>query len=546
MEVNDKSLLSVKELEISFPTIQGRKAVAHRISFDVKVGEIVGIVGESGSGKSVTALSILSLLSAEGCVTHGTIDLEGRILTALSEKELEKIRGKEISYVFQEPMTSLNPVLTIGNQLEEMLLLHEILSKEERRQRILSMLEEVELHDGIQLLEMYPHQLSGGMRQRVMIAMAMICKPRLLIADEPTTALDVTVQIKILELLRKFNREYHTTIILISHDLSVIRSVCNKVMVMYEGNIVEQGFVREIFAKPKHEYTKKLLKAALLVHGQQELTGSNSRKLEAGVRDLSNSEQDVEAFSLHNPLALVVKDLQVCYEDKRKHLFGKKNWKEVVDGVTFSVKRGEILGIVGESGCGKSTMAKAIAGLIKHTTGTIEMACRQPQMVFQDPYSSLNPAKKIGWLLEEPLLLSKKLSKNDRRLKVEEMLTKVGLSKDYANRYPVNLSGGQRQRVAIAMATIQNQEFIVLDEPVSALDVTVQEQILELLLQLRKEYNLTYLFISHDMGVIQKVCDRVGVMYQGRLIELKKTEELFLSPTEEYTKKLLGAVLKYE
>lgn len=529
MDKQDKSLLTVKELEISFKTKQGLNTVTHRFSFDVKMGEIVGIVGESGSGKSVTALSLLSLLSAEGSITHGEIILDGKLISAMSEKQLEKIRGKEISYVFQEPMTSLNPVLTIGYQLEEMLLLHESLKKEERRQRILSMLKEVELQDGEQLLNKYPHQLSGGMRQRVMIAMAMICKPRLLIADEPTTALDVTVQVKILELLKKFNQEYQTTIILISHDLSVIRSVCSKVLVMYQGNIVEQGSIKEIFTEPKQEYTKRLLQAALLLHKKSE--------------PLSEM-QEIADHSMNKEPTLSVIELCVSYEDKKTSLFGKKTMKEVVHGVSFSMIRGEILGIVGESGCGKSTMAKAIVGLVKHRTGTIKMNCKQPQMVFQDPFSSLNPVKKIGWLLEEPLILSNNFGKNERSIKVEEMLSKVGLTKDYIDRYPANLSGGQRQRVAIAMAMIQNQEFIILDEPVSALDVTVQGQILELLLQLRSEYELTFLFISHDMSVIRKICDRVGVMDQGNLIELRPTKELFANPKEEYTKKLLGAVLE--
>jgi peptide/nickel transport system ATP-binding protein len=529
MELQDKSLLSVKDLTLAFQSKHAITEVVHGVSFTVNEGEIIGIVGESGSGKSVTALSILSLLAAQGRVTLGEVKFDNRILSLMSEKELEKIRGKEISYVFQEPMTSLNPVLTIGYQMEEMLLLHEKLSKEDRKQRILEMFEAVELHDGEQILKKYPHQLSGGMRQRVMIAMAMICRPRLLIADEPTTALDVTVQIKILELLRKLNKEFHTSIILISHDLAVIRSICSRVMVMYQGNIVEQGTVEEIFTNPEQDYTQKLLEAALLAHTDSDM-----------LRACSYSEPK----ETNKEESLRVDDLCVFYPETKLKLFGKKSKKEIVHHVSLTMKKGEILGIVGESGCGKSTMAKALAGLVKDTSGTIHMNCKQPQMVFQDPYSSLNPAKKIGWLLEEPLLLSKRYSKQERKDKVEEMLYKVGLTSEYANQYPANLSGGQRQRVAIAMAIMLNQEFIILDEPVSALDVTVQEQILELLLYLRKEYDLTYLFISHDMGVIQKICDRVGVMYQGELIELRETKELFEQPKQEYTKKLLEAVLR--
>lgn len=521
-------LLSVKELEIGFGTKKSALSVVHKISFDINEGEIVGIVGESGSGKSVSALSLLGLMAAEGRILGGEICFDGRVLTQMSEKELEKIRGNEISYVFQEPMSSLNPVLTIGYQMNEMLLLHEKIGKEERQKRILTMFEEVDLRDGEQLLEKYPHQLSGGMRQRVMIAMAMICKPRLLIADEPTTALDVTVQSKVLALLKKLNQEYHTTIILISHDLAVIKSICKRVFVMHEGNIVEQGSVKDIFKNPQQDYTKRLLEASLLVHTLNEQSLKD---------DYKNGQQVDWQHSL------TVKDLHVFYEGKKEKLFSRKKRIEVVHGVTFTMNKGEILGIVGESGCGKSTMAKAIAGLIKNTTGSIEMSCKHPQMVFQDPYSSLNPLKKIGWLLEEPLKLSKSFTDAERKAKVNEMLEKVGLSSEYANRYPSNLSGGQRQRVAIAMSIILNQEFIILDEPVSALDVTIQEQILKLLLELRQEYDLTYLFISHDMGVIQKICDRVGVMYQGNLIELRKTKELFENPQQDYTKKLLSAVL---
>ncbi len=529
MELQDKILLSVQDLTLAFQSKQSNTEVVHGISFSVKEGEIIGIVGESGSGKSVTSLSLLSLLANSGRITQGEIKYKDLSLSSMSEKDLEKIRGKEISYVFQEPMTSLNPVLTIGYQLEEMLILHEKLSKEERKQRILEMLYEVELQDGEQILGKYPHQLSGGMRQRVMIAMAMLLRPRLLIADEPTTALDVTVQIKILELLRKLNKEFHTSIILISHDLAVIKSICSRVMVMYQGHIIEQGTIAKIFTNPEEEYTKKLLEAALLAHTDSERVSACSN---SSISDWK--EEDT----------LVVEDLCVYYPETKLKLFGKIGKKEIVHHVSFSMKKGEILGIVGESGCGKSTMAKALAGLIKDISGRIHMDCKQPQMVFQDPYSSLNPAKKIGCLLEEPLLLSKSYTKQERKDKVEEMLYKVGLTAEYANQYPANLSGGQRQRVAIAMAIMLNQEFIILDEPVSALDVTVQEQILELLLHLRKEYDLTYLFISHDMGVIQKICDRVGVMYQGELIELRETKELFEDPKEEYTKKLLNAILR--
>ncbi len=521
MSRDEKVLLSMKDITLGFGSKKKARPVVKTISFDVMEGEIIGIVGESGSGKSVTALSIARLLAAEGRVMGGEIWFGDQNLSQIPEKEMQNLRGREISYVFQEPMTSLNPVLTIKTQLEEVLLLHEKLGKEERYERMLGMLREVELQEPERVLSCYPHQLSGGMRQRVMIAMAMICKPRLLIADEPTTALDVTVQAKILQLLKKLKEEFHTTIILISHDLSVIKSICNRVIVMYQGQIVEQGTIQEIFTEPKQDYTKQLLEAALLIH------------------TVNAHEKRFKKLS-GKPL-LKVEDLEVAYIEKKGQR--KTGKRKVVKGISFTLQKGEILGIVGESGCGKSTLAKAIVGLIKEESGRIVLDCERPLMVFQDPYSSLNPRKKIGWLLEEPLLLSKKYNKQERKDKVLEMLERVGLSKEYADRYPSSLSGGQRQRVAIAMAMILNQGFIILDEPVSALDVTVQEQILKLLLELREEYGLTYLFISHDMGVIQKICDRVGVMYEGKLIELRDTEELFADPKEEYTKQLLSAVL---
>lgn len=538
--MNKQELLRAEKLQIAFADRKKTNEVVHEISFSMQQGEVLGIVGESGSGKSVTALSILGLLAAEGKITSGNIFFEGRDLTHLSEKELEKVRGNEISYVFQEPMTSLNPVLTIGYQLEEMLILHEQLSKEQRKNRMLSMLSEVGLLNGEELLLKYPHQLSGGMRQRIMIAIAMITHPKLLIADEPTTALDVTVQAKVLKLLADLNKTHGTGILLISHDLSVIRKVCSRVIVMCDGNIEEQGTVEEIFANPQKEYTKKLLAAALHVHDMTEdIEMLSAANVSSPVINREHKEREYEAY---NPI-LTVQDVRVYYKEKKSGMFGKTALHEIVKGVSFEIYPGEIFGIVGESGSGKSTIAKAVVGLNRDVTGVLQCTADRPQMVFQDPYGSLNPSKTIGWLLEEPLRLSKKYSKAKRKKTALAMLNKVGLQESYYSRYPSDLSGGQRQRVAIAMAVILDQKLVVLDEPVSALDVTIQEQILELLLSLRMEFGLSYLFISHDMGVIQKMCDRVGVMYQGNLIEVKETKELFLHPEQEYTKRLLDAVL---
>ena len=508
-----KHLLELCDVSIGFPEKGKEKSIVTRgVSFYVEEGEALGIVGESGSGKSVSMLAAVGLLGNGGRIVNGTIRFwrgeEVIKLNALGEKELNEVRGDEISMIFQEPMTSLNPVLPVGAQVEEMLRLHSDCPKEERKSRVLSMFLEAGLTDVEALYEKYPHQLSGGMRQRVMIAMAMILRPKLLIADEPTTALDVTVQAKILALLKKFQTEYKTTIILISHDLGVIRNVCSRAVVMCEGEVVEQGEVETLFECPKEEYTKRLL-AAALGKGSELKKEQNITQGEAVVR--------VENFS-------------VFYEEK-----------EVVKQVSFELYAGEIVGIVGESGCGKSTLAKALAGLNSLVAGNFYIDCKQPQMVFQDPYGSLNPAKTIGWLLTEPLRLHHVGTKEQQRDAVYAMLEKVGLSREYYDRYPGTLSGGQRQRVAIAMAIMLKRSFILLDEPVSALDVTVQEQILVLLVKLQKEFGLTYLFISHDMNVIHRICDRVFVMYHGEIVESGVTHRVFEKPEHPYTRELLGA-----
>lgn len=519
-----KHLLELCDVSIGFPKKGKEKSIVTRgVSFYVDEGEALGIVGESGSGKSVSMLAAVGLLGNGGRVVNGTIRFwrgeEVMELNALGEKELNEVRGDEISMIFQEPMTSLNPVIPVGAQVEEMLRLHSDCPKEERKSRVLSMFLEAGLTDVETLYGKYPHQLSGGMRQRVMIAMAMILRPKLLIADEPTTALDVTVQAKILALLKKFQTEYKTTIILISHDLGVIRNVCSRAVVMCEGEVVEQGEVKTLFECPKEEYTKRLL-AAALGKGSELKKEQNIAQGEAVVR--------VENFS-------------VFYEEKAVALFRAKTKKEVVRQVSFELYAGEIVGIVGESGCGKSTLAKALAGLNPLVAGNFYIGCKQPQMVFQDPYGSLNPAKTIGWLLTEPLRLHHVGTKEQQRDAAYAMLEKVGLSREYYDRYPGTLSGGQRQRVAIAMAIMLKRKFILLDEPVSALDVTVQEQILVLLVKLQKEFGLTYLFISHDMNVIHRICDRVFVMYHGEIVESGVTHRVFEKPEHSYTRELLGA-----
>jgi len=538
-------LLTVKDLCVAFPRPgRGVKTVVDRVSFSLKEGEILGIAGESGSGKSMTALAVMGLLPEGARRSCKEIRFDGELLCGeyttkkeekKAKKQEEKLRqslsGKEMAMIFQEPLTSLNPVQTIGTQMEEPLLLHTGLVAEERKQTVLSALAEAELKDGERLLSKYPHHLSGGMRQRVMIAMAMMNKPRLLIADEPTTALDAVTEREIVELIRKMAKENGTAVIFISHDLGVLRTLCDRVMIMKNGKIVEEGETEQVFEHPERTYTKNLMKAA--VKGPKEMSAGDS-------------DNGISKATLP---ALAADRVSVTYKE-RNGLWKKATEKHAVKGVSFTVERGEIFGIVGESGCGKSTLLKVIAGLLPEYGGEVssyrnagaggEKETPRVQMVFQDPYTSLNPAKKVGWILEEPLRLNTELTKDERLERVRMILRETELPVDVVNRSVAELSGGQRQRVAIAAALITNPELVLLDEPVSALDVTVQAQILELLLRLQKEHGLTYVFVSHDMAVVRKICDRVLVMKGGSVVECGATEDVFLKPREEYTKKLLG------
>lgn len=550
-------LLTVKDLCVAFPRPgRGAKTVVDGISFSLKEGEILGIAGESGSGKSMTALAVMGLLpegARRSCTELRFTEnlLCGEYTTKKEEKKAKKqeeklrqsLSGKEMAMIFQEPLTSLNPVQTIGTQMEEPLLLHTNLTAQERKRTVLSALAEAELKDGERLLSKYPHHLSGGMRQRVMIAMAMMNKPRLLIADEPTTALDAVTEREIVELIRKMAKENGTAVIFISHDLGVLKILCDRVMIMKNGKIVEEGETERIFEHPERTYTKNLMKAAVKGPKQTSTGVSVNGQGAEGLKD-------AEVGMASEPLpALTVDRVSVTYKE-RNGLWKKPTEKHAVKGVSFAVERGEIFGIVGESGCGKSTLLKVIAGLLPEYDGEVssyrnavaggEKEKPRVQMVFQDPYTSLNPAKKVGWILEEPLRLNTELTKDERMERVRMILRETELPVDVVNRSVAELSGGQRQRVAIAAALITNPELVLLDEPVSALDVTVQAQILELLLRLQMEHGLTYVFVSHDMAVVRKICDRVMVMKDGSVVECGATEELFLRPKEEYTKKLLG------
>lgn len=471
-------MVEVNNLNVN---IEGFEAVKN-LSFKIEQGEILGVVGESGSGKTMTSLAISGLMPITGAVS-GEVVFDGINLMKLKSSKRRKYNGKHISVIFQEPMTSLNPLVKVGKQIEEVLLLHENLSKTERNERIIKILNEVEINEPQKVCHKYPHELSGGMRQRIVIAMASILNPALIIADEPTTSLDVNTSDAILRLISKINKKHNNSVLFISHDLKVIRKICSRVLVMKDGEIVEAGSTKEIFEAPKQDYTKKLLECAYL-----------DKKLPVCL-----SENKV----------LEVKNVTLYYNEREKSLLGKKYKNEILNNINFSVNEGEIVGIMGDSGRGKTTLAKALLGIHKGYTGEIIHYTKQPQMVFQDPYSSLNPMMKIGQILAEPLKAAGGYSKVQIKEKVMETLIKVGLSPEFYDRYPDELSGGQRQRVSIAAAIINQCKFIIADEPCSALDVTVQKQILELFLKLQKEMNLAILLISHDKEVVEAVCDKV-------------------------------------
>ena len=491
-------LLEVKDLKVEFHSAEKISYAVRGVSFNMEKGEILGIVGESGSGKSTMGLTMMGLLPSYAKYS-GQVLFDGKDLIPMTFEQLRQYKGDEISVIFQEPMTSLNPLLRVGKQVEEMFFLHahdkddkdnpkQVPPKAERKKKVLEMLEAVGLTNSEEVYRKYPHELSGGQQQRAMIAMALMCEPQLLIADEPTTALDADVQDQILDLLKEINEKRGTSIILVSHDLRVIRRVCHRTLVMYKGEIVEQGTVEEIFENPKDPYTQKLI---------------------AAITDETKKNVDVQG----DP-ALEVKDLSVYYLRKSNKLGEKATKKVICENMSFSVKKGEILGLVGKSGSGKSSISRAILGLHKDYTGDIIHYTEHPQMIFQDSAASLNPARKIGWILEEPLKVMEKrgeiqMTKKERKQKVIEMLERVEISGDHYDRYPRQLSGGQKQRVNIALALMSGSKFIIADEPVSALDVTIQEQILELLLKLQKEFDLSMLFISHDKNVVERVCDRV-------------------------------------
>ncbi|MER9346361.1 ABC transporter ATP-binding protein [Mesorhizobium sp. M0227] len=534
-----KPILHIANLCVSVRGEDGEREVVSDLSLTLARGETLCIAGESGSGKSMTALAIMQLLPQPSArISSGKIHLGDTDLTTLDERRMRRIRGDRIAMIFQEPMTSLNPVLSIGRQLTESIEAHTSLSQGEVRRRAIEALKAVRISEAESRLKQFPHELSGGMRQRVMIAMALALEPDVLIADEPTTALDVTVQGEVLELLRDLQRQHGTSVILITHDMGVVAEMADRVIIMRHGRMVEEGKTADIFARPQADYTRELLAAV--------------PRIGSGVG--RQKSRDAEAATPAN--VAEVKDLHVRF-DLHGGFFGRVNRRvHAVEGVSFSIAPNETLALVGESGCGKSTTAKALAGLVPYTGDIVisgrnlsglgrderKAVRRDVQMIFQDPYASLDPRMRVGDLVAEPLVIHGIASKEERHARVAALFERVGLSADQMELYPHEFSGGQRQRVCIARALALRPKLIIADESVSALDVSVQARVLDLLKELQREFGVAYLFISHDMAVVENISDRVAVMYLGQIVEMGTRDQVFSNPRHPYTRRLIEAV----
>ncbi|RUU93229.1 ABC transporter ATP-binding protein [Mesorhizobium sp. M7A.F.Ca.MR.176.00.0.0] len=539
MTSTPEPILDIANLCVSVRGEDGEREVVSDLSLTLARGETLCIAGESGSGKSMTALAIMQLLPQPAArISSGKIHLGDTDLTTLDERGMRRIRGDRIAMIFQEPMTSLNPVLSIGRQLTESIEAHTSLSQGEARQRAIEALKAVRISEAESRLKQFPHELSGGMRQRVMIAMALALEPDVLIADEPTTALDVTVQGEVLELLRDLQRQHGTSVILITHDMGVVAEMADRVIIMRHGRMVEEGKTADIFARPQADYTRELLAAVPRIG-----SGIGRQK-----------SRDAETAMPAN--VAEVNDLHVRF-DLHGGFFGRVTRRvHAVEGVTFSIAPNETLALVGESGCGKSTTAKALAGLVPYS-GDIAVGGRNlsglgrderkavrrdVQMIFQDPYASLDPRMRVGELVAEPLLIHGIASKQERSDRVAALFERVGLSADQMELYPHEFSGGQRQRVCIARALALRPKLIIADESVSALDVSVQARVLDLLKELQREFGVAYLFISHDMAVVENISDRVAVMYLGQIVEMGTRDQVFSNPRHPYTRRLIQAV----
>jgi peptide/nickel transport system ATP-binding protein len=566
------SLLEVNDLQVQFNTPEGIVTAVNNLSFNIKQGETLGIVGESGSGKSQTVFALMGLQPANAMI-KGSAQFEQQPILNLPDSELNQIRSKKIAMIFQDPMTSLNPYMKVGEQLIEVLRQHNGMGKKQAYNESLAMLEAVKIPDAKQRMNQYPHEFSGGMCQRVMIAMALLCKPQLLIADEPSTALDVTVQAQIMQLLRELQSEFNTAIIMITHDLGVVAGICDNVLVMKNGEMKEYGSAEDIFYRSQHPYTLSLLQAVPRLDKEVDSLQSTST-VNAELRDIQSEEIASQAASCSSTKTkaesqaevdksssiLDVQNIKVHFSIAKKNAlpWSKPSTLKAVDGVSFQVMAGETLGIVGESGSGKSTLARAIIGLLKPTSGKViwqdqdltqftkqawRAERRNIQMIFQDPLGSLNPRMTVGEIVAEPLrTYHPELSRSERKKQVQAIMAKVGLQPNLINRYPHEFSGGQCQRIGIARALILKPKLIICDEPVSALDVSIQAQVINLLKQLQQELGLSLIFIAHDLAVVKHISDRVLVMYKGNKVEMAAVDKLYAEPQHDYTKALLSAV----
>lgn len=552
-------MLKIENLSISFKSNQGIIKAVDSVNFEISKGMSLGLVGESGSGKSVTALAIMQLLPKQAIIESGNIIFDEKNLINLSPKEIRKIRGNKIAMIFQEPMTSLNPVMKCGKQLAEVYGKDQKLSKKEIKSLIIELFEKVKLPRPDSIYNSYPHEISGGQKQRVMIAMAIANKPELLIADEPTTALDVTVQKELIFLLNDLKKEYGMSLLFISHDLGLISELVDDIAVMYKGNIVEYGNIKEVFNNPQHNYTKGLLACRPPVD-------SKPKRLST-VEDFMNDDQKLKinhktSFKIKidnsKEIILNVEKLEKHFVIDKNFIGKPKSFVNAVDNVSFEVFKGETLGLVGESGCGKTTLSRSLLRLIDTDSGKIYfdekdvLLLKNKQLkdyrknlniVFQDPYSSLNPRISIGNAITEPMKVHGLYkSEKERRQKAKELIEKVGLSADSYNRFPHEFSGGQRQRIVIARALALKPKFLICDEAVSALDVSVQAKVLNLLNDLKEEFGLTYIFISHDLNVVKYMSDRIMVMKDGKIVEIGTADEVYNFPKQTYTKQLIAAI----
>lgn len=557
------TLLSISDLSVHFPTRHQVFVAVDGASLTVGPGEIHGLVGESGAGKSTIGAAIMGLLDPPGFIAGGSVQFQGEMINGRDAESMRALRGARISMIFQDPLTSLNPLFTVEQQLVETIQLHLKMSETDAKKRAIELLDRVGIPNPSERVKQYPHQFSGGMRQRVVIALALCSEPEVIIADEPTTALDVSIQAQILELIKELARERQVGVILITHDMGVIADTTDKVTVMYRGKVVETGVTAQVLGAPRHEYTKSLIAAVprptLKVHRFPQLS-YGGRQIEFKIEDLARNwpKPKTSASGTLVKLEGVSKKFvtRASIFPSRRKLF------TAVDAVSFDIKEGEVFGLVGESGSGKSTVARMIATLYEVNGGTIsfddkevsglkngpelQAYRRQIQMIFQDPFSSLNPRMRVDEIIAEPARHHRLLEGDALTSRVSELLERVGLSKEAGLKYPHEFSGGQRQRISIARALATQPRFLICDEPTSALDVSIQAQILNILKDLQQHLGLTMLFISHDLPVVRQMCDRVGVMRHGKLVELAETEELFANPRDSYTKELLGLMPRLE